>query len=215
MKKLIQLLCALLPIAGCQRQPTVDSQANRTPVTLEQQLETLAQLGLTLNDGVTLDDLLYSSDRPDYENHPYDTLLFMFGSEVEREPWGRNVCDRAWNFDVECIEDTGSYVTIVHNLCRVAGMPDLVCDLEDFVDIECETAWLKYTIDGKRRHFNIPVDNDWADPETVSTVMRDIERNGKRFYGKDNGQASIWFYLDKPTADKLNALTGNALKTNE
>ena len=45
--------------------------------------------------------------------------------------------------------------------------------------------------------------------------MRDIERDGKRFYGKDNGQASIWFYLDQTAADKLNALTGNALKTNE
>ena len=215
MKKFFQWLCALLPLAGCQQQPTVDSQPSRTHATLEEQLETLAQLGLSLNDGVTVDDLLYSWDRQEYENRPYDTLLFMLGSEVEREPWGRNVCDRAWNFDVECIEDTGSYVTIVENLCRVAGMPDLIFDVEDFVDIEDETAWLKYTIDGQQRHFNIPVDNDWADPETVSAVMRDIERDGKRFYGKDNGQASIWFYLDQTAADKLNALTGNALKTNE
>lgn len=215
MKKFFQWLCALLPLAGCQQQPTVDSQPSRIPVTLEEQLETLSQFGLALNDGVTVDDLLYSWDRQDYENQPYDTLLFMLGSEVEREPWGRNVCDRAWNFDVECIEDTGSYVTILENLCRVAGIPDLITDVEDFVDIENETAWLKYTIDGRQRHFNIPVDNDWADPETVSAVMRDIERDGKRFYGKDNGQASIWFYLDQTAADRLNALTGNALTTNE
>ncbi len=215
MNKFLQWLFALLPVAGCQQQPVVDSQTNQTPVTLEQQLETLAQFGLTLNDGVTVDDLLYSWDRREFESKPYDTLLFMLGSEVEREPWGRNVCDRAWNFDVECIEDIGSYVTIVENLSRVAGIADLVTDLEDFVDIENETAWLKYTIDGEKRHFNIPVDNDWADPDTVSAVMRDIERDGKRFYGKDNGQASIWFYLDQRTADKLNALTGNALKTNE
>lgn len=139
----------------------------------------------------------------------------MLGSEVEREPWGQYACDRAWNVDVECIEDTGSYVTIVKNLCRVAGMPDLISDLEDFVDIETKTAWLKYTINGKQRHFTIPVANDWADPETVRAIMRDIERNGHRFYGKDNGQISVWFYLDKPTADQLNPLTGNALKTNE
>jgi len=183
-------------------------------VTLEQQLETLAQLDLPLNDGVTVDDLLYSWDREEYENQPYDTILFMLGSEVEREPWGRHVCDRAWNFDVECVEGTGSYVTIVRNLCRVAGMPDLITDLEDFVDIENETAWLKYTIDGKQRRHTIVVDNDWADSETVSKVMEDIERDENRFYAKDNGQASIWFYLDSSTADKLNALTGNALKTN-
>lgn len=215
MKKLLRWLCALIPVAGGQQQQTVGRQAKQTPITLERQLETLAQLGLPLNDGVTVDDLLYSWGREDYESKPYDTLLFMLGSEVEREPWGRNVCDRAWNFDVECIEDVGSYVTIVENLCRVAGMPNLVSDLEDFVDIENKSAWLKYTIDGQQRQFNVPVDNDWADPETVSAVMRDIERDGRRFYGKDNGQASIWFYLDQPTADTLNALTGNALKTNE
>ncbi len=163
MQKFFRWLCALLPIAGCQQQTPVDTPTDRTPVTLERQLEALRRIGLTLNDGVTVDDLLYSWDRQEYESRPFDTLLFMLGSEVEREPWGRNVCDRAWNFDVECIEDTGSYVTIVENLCRVAGMPDLVSDLEDSVDIENETAWLKYTIDGRKRHFDIPADNDWIE----------------------------------------------------
>ena len=49
--------------------------------------------------------------------------------------------------------------------------------------------------------------------------MADIERDGFRFYAKDNGQASIWHYLDDETASKLddetasklNALSGNAL----
>lgn len=214
MRKLIRWILTLVPFAGCQHQATVDSKTERSPVTLEQQLETLAQLGLPLNHGVTIDDLLYSWDREEYESQPYDTVLFMLGSEVEREPWGRNICDSAWNFDVECIEDTGDYVRIVQNLCRVAGMPDLITDAEDFVDIANETAWLKYKIDGETRQYNVAVDNDWADPETVGSIMEDIERDGKRFYAKDNGQASIWFYLDKSTADKLNRLTRNALKTN-
>lgn len=214
MKKLFHWLWALLPFTGCQQQPAVVPPPSRPTISLEEQLETLAQLGLELNDGITVDDLLYSRDRHEYENEPYDTLLFMLGSEVEREPWGRNVCDRAWNFDVECIEDTGSYVMIVENLCRVAGLPDLISDAEDFVGIENETAWLKYTVDGQPRHINIPVDGDWADSKTVSAIMRDIERDGKRFYDKDNGQASIWFYLDQPTADKLNALSENALRAN-
>ena len=59
---------------------------------LEQQIETLAQLDLPLNDGVTVDDLLYSWERKEYENQPYDLVLFVLGSEVEREPWGRNIC---------------------------------------------------------------------------------------------------------------------------
>jgi hypothetical protein len=215
MNKLLRFVLNFFQFAGSQQRATAKSGKDLSPVPLEEQLETLAQLGLELNDGITVDDLLYSWDRDEYEKQPYDAILFVLGSEVERKPWGRNVCDSAWNFDVECIEDSGSYVTIVQNLCRVSGMPELITELEDFVDIESESAWLKYTIEGRKRHFTIAVDNDWADSETVSTVMRDIERNGKRFYGKDNGQASIWFYLDKETADKLNVLTGNALQTNE
>ncbi len=60
------------------------------------------------------------------------------------------------------------------------------------------------------RH-KVTVDNDWADPETLAKIMSDIERDGFRFYGKDNGQATIWYYLDFDTAQKLNALSNNAL----
>jgi len=215
MKTFLRRLCAWIPIARLPHGTAVGASPPKSPVTLEQQIDTLARLGVPLNTGVTVDDLLLSWGREEYEDQPYDLLLFVLGSEVEREPWGRRVCDSAWNFDVECIEDTGSYVTIVESLCRVAGMPGLVSGLEDSVDFENETAWLRYTVDAQKRHFDIPVDNDWADPKTISVVMRDIERDGMRFYGKDNGQSTVWFYLDHMTAQKLNALTGNMLKLNK
>jgi hypothetical protein len=214
MNRILRWIFALLPAARCQRSTHVERPRRQTSFTLEQQLETLAQHGVRLNPGITIDDLLYSCERKEYETYPFHTILLVLGSEVERMPWGRHFSDQAWNFDVECIDDTGSYVTIVQNLCRVAGMPDLITEIEDFVDIENDTAWLKYTIDGQPRHCTVTVDNDWADPETVSAVMEDIQRDGKRFYGRDNGQASVWFYLDKKTAEELNALTGNALKLN-
>lgn len=199
---------SLLP-ASVRQSPR--SMKARQSIKLEEQLDALAQLGLRLNEGVTVDDLLYSWDREEYERQPFDTLLFTLGCEVERRPWGRHVSDNAWNFDVECIEDTGDYVAIVGNLCRIAGISNLIRELKDFVDIEAGKAWLKYNIGGQIRYYDIPVDDDWADPDTVLAIMRDIERGGKRFYAKDNGQASIWFYLDEETADKINALTGNAL----
>ncbi len=189
-----------------------NSMRDGIQMTLEQQLEKLAKLGFKLNDGISIDDLLYSCDREEYESEPYDTIMFILGSEVEREPWGRYFCDQVWNFDVECIEDSGAYVTIVENMCRIAGLPNLITNLKDYVDLDNGEAWLKYTIDGKNRHFNVRVDDDWADPDTVSAVMTDIERNGQRFYAIDNGQASILFFLDKEIARELNELTGNMLK---
>ncbi len=67
-------------------------------------------------------------------------------------------------------------------------MPDLISDLEDFVDIDAGKAWLKYTIDGKNRHYTVAVDNDWADPETVSAVT--WNRNSEYREGSDPGYTS-------------------------
>src|SRR5262245_56197794 len=117
-------------------------------MTLEQQLAKLAELGLKLDDGITVDDLLYSFGREDYEQRPFDLILFVLGIEVERAPWGRAVCSRVWNFDTECIVSTGDYVCIVKRLCQVAGQHDRLKELSDFVDIEAGNAWLKYKVNG-------------------------------------------------------------------
>ena len=39
--------------------PTEMTAVSPPPMTLEAQLESLSELGLSLNDGVTIDDLLY------------------------------------------------------------------------------------------------------------------------------------------------------------
>lgn len=131
---------------------------------LEQQIQHLKEAGLALNDEVTLDDLLYSWDRREYEELAFELLLIMFGCEIEREPAGRRFCDQAWSLDMECITETGNYVRIVTQLCRVAGMSELLTDVEDFVDMKTGEAWLRYTIDGKSRFCTITVTDDWADP---------------------------------------------------
>jgi hypothetical protein len=180
---------------------------------LEAQIEQLAALGLSLEPGVTLDDLLYSCDRHEYEAKPFDTLLFMLGVEIEREPWGRPFCKRAWNFDTECIEDDGAYVDIVQHLTAVASAESRVSDVRGHVDHEAQQAWLEYTIDGHRRRLEPKVDTDWADADAVLEIMGDLERGGggRRFYAKDNGQAQVLFFLDEATACRLNELTGGAL----
>lgn len=182
------------------------------PVPLEIQLEKLAACGIRLDDGVTVDDLLYSFSRDSIESEPFDLLLVMLGAEVEREPWGRPFCSRVWNFDTECIYQTGDYVRIVKRLCEVAGMPDLITDVTDFVDLQAGKAWLKYSVDGNDRDWPIEVNDDWADTLTLSYVMDDIERDGFRFYSKDNGQAMVLCYLDTATAAEINKLSNNSLQ---
>ncbi len=181
-------------------------------MTLEQQLAKLAEIGLKLDDGISIDDILHSFDRNAYEERPFDLVLFVLGIEVERAPWGRPVCSRVWNFDTECINSTGDYVRIVKRLCQVAGRPECLEDVKDFVDIDVGEAWLKYKVDGVQRNWPVEVNDDWADALTLNYVMDDIERDGYRFYFKDNGQAMVLFYLDSNAAAALNRLSGNALK---
>ena len=210
----------LLLLLGCSSESSNTEPGNSNPasntevqadMTLEEQLDKLATLGITLNDGVTIDDLIYSFDRESFESEPFDLILFALGTEVEREPWGRAVCSRAWNFDTECISQTGDYVEIVERLCVVAGQPGLISNATDLVDLDTGSAWLKYTIDGKERDRSIDVNDDWADTLTLSYVMSDIERDGKRFYAKDNGQAMILYYLNAESAAEINRLSNDAL----
>jgi len=190
----------------------LNSTPQASEVALEDQIDTLSDLGLDLNEGVSIDDLLYSLDRKDYESKPFDTILFSYGSEVEREPWGRNVCDRVWNFDVESIEGNGSYVEIVKRFALVTNTSERISDVKDVVDFESGEAWVSYRIDGKSRKYDIVIDDDWADPDAVASIMEDMKGPGYEYYYIDNGQASIWFYLDKANAQKLMKLSNKSLK---
>ncbi len=179
---------------------------------LEEQIQKLGEFGLQLNDDVSIDDLLYSFDRESYEDQPFDLILFVLGIEVEREPWDRFVSSHVWNFDTECIISTGDYVKIVKRLCELSGDPDYLTEVSDRVDLDSKEAWLKYNCKDTKRNWDIEIYDDWVDRMTLSYVMEDIERDGKHFYFKDNGQAMILFYLSVDIAKELNSLSNNALQ---
>jgi hypothetical protein len=193
-----------------KKKDTPDPTRN-SRITLEEQLAALEKLGFCLDTGVTVDDVLHSFSREDYEKRPFDLILFILGAEVERKPWGRPFCSTVWNFDTECIEESGDYVRIVERLCRVARKPGCLTEITDFVDLESGEAWLKYVANGRPRHLKLEVSNDWADVAGITEVMADIEGDGRRFYCKDNGQAMVLYYIDSATAGELNRLSNGAL----
>lgn len=179
---------------------------------LEQQLAKLAELGLSLNEDVTIDDILYSFDREAYEEAPFDLLLFYLGTEVESEPMGRTVCSRVFNLDPECIYESGNYTEIVKRLCEVAADPNRLTEIADHVNHDVQDGWLQYKLNGQLRHWKLEINDDWADMQTLSHVMGDLENGKRRFYFKENGQALILFCLDEKTVAALNVLSHDALK---
>ncbi len=177
---------------------------------LEQQLQILEEFGFTLEPGVTIDHILYSFNREDYEEEPFDLILFTLGIEIEKEPWGRRYSKRIWNFDTECIWQTGDYAKIAQNLSDVAGKPHALQGITDFVDLNGKTGWLSYKVGDVQRCWQVKIDDDWADPMVTNYVMSDLETSEGRFYGRDNGQASILCYLTKKDAERLNVLCNRA-----
>ena len=100
-------------------QAKLSSVFERVP--LEKQIADFAAAGLTLAPGRTIDELLQTWSREEYEKDPYQCLLFTYAIEVEAEPWGRWFTDKGWNWDTECINEPGSYVEILRNIERLTG----------------------------------------------------------------------------------------------
>ncbi|MBT8142907.1 MAG: hypothetical protein HKN88_10435 [Gammaproteobacteria bacterium] len=177
------------------------------PIPLEQQLETLASLGVTFEPGITIEDLLYSFPREEYEKDPYDMVLSMLGSEVESEPWGRAFSSNVWNCDFERIYDHGDYVEIVEKLSTLAGMSDSVSELEDHIDFDKDNAWLKFKINGNEKHYKIKINNDWIDPDVMTALLADFENGENQFYEINLGQASLYFYFNPEQFEALKKLS--------
>lgn len=205
MQRSLFAVFVLLAAIGCTSKPTASD--SKQQMTLEEQLAALDAIGIKLNEGATVEDLLYSYDRAEYEKQPFDALLFILGSEIEREPWGRYFSSVAWNFDAECIVENGDYVRIVNRLAELAGVSNYMSGVTDSVDLDAGVATLEYTLDGQTRSLTPIVNDDWADADTVNVILSDLERDGRYFYGIDNGQSTILYYLDEQTAGQLRTLT--------
>ncbi|MFT7168856.1 MAG: hypothetical protein ACI80K_001990 [Paracoccaceae bacterium] len=176
------------------------------PVPLEEQLAELERFGIRLHRDASVDDLCHSFNREFLESDPYDALLFLMGSEVEREPYGRHFSDAAWAFDSKCIGGDGSYVAIVQNIARISGKKDQLEGLQDSVDLDAGSASLEYTLAGQKRQFQPVVNSDWADPATIQGIIDQFADGDIGFYGISNGQGTIIYCLKREDAVGFEAL---------
>ena len=173
---------------------------------LERQLERLLEYGIALSEGVSVDDFLDAWPRDRYETEPFRLLITWLGAEMDREPWvfSPNVL----TLDCECIDDGGSYVSLIDDICELASAKDYVAEVSDSIDFENDVGWITCKIDGKQHKWHVEVRRDWADTVALAKVMAKIERNEKHFYKfDDDGQGLTLLYLNDSDATTLAALT--------
>src|SRR5262245_33124437 len=166
----------------------------RKRVPIRQQLDRLAAAGITVNEGVTEDDLTAFASVEEIERAPYRELVTSLAMEIEREPFTPK-CDRLWLCDFERIEDHGSYRDVVARLERMTARALRLEHIEDSVEIEADMAWVAFRHAGRRVQWDLTVDDDWLDPSVLlryDALLADA-RAGFRLFADaaDHGQCAL------------------------
>ncbi|MEW6265343.1 MAG: hypothetical protein AB1641_19870 [Thermodesulfobacteriota bacterium] len=183
-------------------------------VTLEDQLKGLAECGIKLREGLTIQHLLSLFDRAELEAEPYILLLTVLGGELDEKPTGY-ASNNIWHFDTECIEDRGDYARIARRMSELAGGGLPLQKIKDFVDIDDEKAWLSFELDGKPYKWNAQVEDDWVDEKIISELAKLLagRNTGHKFTYLDlGGQDCLIGCATPDELKKLKKLTGLAFE---
>lgn len=131
-------------------------------MTIEEKLDALARCGLKLKSQFGVPDLVDSWGREALDEPGWNLALVCLGMTEEKPPWTPQ-CENLWHFDTECIEDDGSYVRIAERMAEMAQGSLPLSDIQDHVDIDEGTAWLRFKCQGKPVQIDCALDDDWVD----------------------------------------------------
>lgn len=177
-------------------------------LSLEDQLSTLALCGIRLKPGIGIETLLKTFDKDVYENEPYVPLLACMGAGATEHG---KVISNVWHFDSECIENHGDYAAIAERLRDISNGAYPLENIEDFVDIENNKAWVSFTLNGKHYKWKARVNEDWVDPNILAKfahLLRSTD-SGKQFSYLDlGGQDCIISCCTQTQLDNLKKKTG-------
>jgi hypothetical protein len=172
-------------------------------------LDQLASVGIRVRPGIAHGDLLHSLGGSMESPVDWVQLLCVLGSEVERGDFER-ISDDIWHFDAECIEDQGDYVTVITRFVTLAEGALPLADIRDQVDVEAGEAWVEFSLEGKRIHWDLKVSDDWVDPELYSQIQQLVatRASAKRFFIAGLGQDSLISFGDDQLKQALSKLSG-------
>ncbi|MEO0472142.1 MAG: hypothetical protein AAF206_21125 [Bacteroidota bacterium] len=181
----------------------------------EEQFATFQILGFDLNPGASVKDILrWEEGKKEFEDEPWTLMYITLGQSLERDPW-TPLTDRCWNFDLEAIEDHGSYVSIMENISRITNGELEFRNLRDYVDLEEEVAWVSFELNGRNYKWNLRVDDDWADGDLfdkVQELARFYDANGRFTYFNTGGQDFVLGYLNEEEFHEIKEATGLQIK---
>jgi hypothetical protein len=185
--------------------------------TVEVMLAELAAVGIELRPGISAEELIAHYTRTKVEKNGFELLLIAMGDE-QIDPKTFTVVDPlsddVWHFDVEAIEDHGSYIRIVENCRRLAGGDLKVEGVRDYVDVESKIAWIELSIDGQSQRVDLKVDNDWVDSKIFDKLQEWLDEtgSGRRYAAQGLGQDLLLICKQPEQIKMINRATGLRFK---
>ncbi len=181
--------------------------------TVEAMLAELVAVGIQLHPGVSAEQLVAPFTRAAVEKGGFEMLLAVMGDEqIDPKTFavGDPLSDDIWHFDVEAIEDHGSYARIVENCCRLTAGDLKFEGLRDYVDVEEEIAWVELSTNGRNERVDLKVDNDWVDSKIFDKLQEWLLQAGskRRFVAQGLGQDLLLICKQPEQVKMINRATG-------
>ena len=166
-----------------------------------EQYEIFRKLGFELNPNADISDIDRWGSRTKFEEKPFELMYITLGLFLEREPWSP-ITNRCWYFDTEAIEGEGSYSRIIKNIQRLTHRELNFENVEDYVDMEGEVAWVSFILNGDKYKWDLNVYNDWIDPQFFDNLIELTKKYStkSKFTYYPEGQSIVIGY---ETPDKL------------
>ncbi|MFQ5502393.1 MAG: hypothetical protein ACE5EQ_08850 [Phycisphaerae bacterium] len=131
-------------------------------------------------------------------------------SEREAEPFDP-LSDDIWYLDTESIYDNGDYRRIAERMRGLAGGDLPIEQVEDYVDMETNEAWLSFKLDEALTKWEAELNDDWLDSSIMTRFSQLlIDRGaGSRYTIVDfEGQDCLIGCSTPGKLDALRRLTG-------
>lgn len=206
---------------------TFDMQMPVADVPLEEQIETLATLGLHVPEETV--EYIQQNSTPEYnlhermEENPYTWLLMNLGRPEHDEDWNVvGYSSEVFWFDFEGFDLTTDYIDLLNGMLALAQESplDSVNNIrEDTEDVDWEKGRGRITVslnwEGQDYEYKMKVFYDWIDDEalTIFNELLEGQDTPKRFYAMgDNGQGAIVFFCTEEWAEEFTQKTGFVLE---
>lgn len=177
---------------------------------VEAQLAASQECGITLREGLTVDEFFDEWPRENIEQDPIGLILCIMGGLQAPEFMVRR-SGQLCHIDPECIEDTGDYVRRAQDVVQIMQGELPLTKLSDEIDIEKGVARLQIELDGKTHRWDQEVLNDWMDPtfyERFAALIAPRQCSRALLYLDAGGQDFFIAAIEPARLKQLRQLTG-------